>query len=150
MKNFLPRDAMRAVPFSGRQPRRISSATASRHRPFFFCLLQAAHIVASFALKTSRRGTRDLLIAYHTPQALANLLSELETHHGADGLSSHRVGLHGGTFTALPERLQMECLALAMQAKEKGIVCRVRCSTRALIRPPGSVAGIAPCGTGSR
>ena len=35
-----------------------------------FCLLQAAHIVASFALKTSRRGTRDLLIAYHTNKLL--------------------------------------------------------------------------------
>ena len=40
------------------------------------------------------------------------------------------LAFYGGTFTALPERLQMECLALAMQAKEKGIVCRVRCSTR--------------------
>lgn len=35
-----------------------------------FCLLQAAHIVASFALKTNRRGTRDLLIAYHTHKLL--------------------------------------------------------------------------------
>lgn len=33
------------------------------------------------------------------------------------------LAFYGGTFTALPERLQMECLALAMQAKEKGIVC---------------------------
>ena len=40
------------------------------------------------------------------------------------------LAFYGGTFTALPERLQMEYLALAMQAKEKGIVCRVRCSTR--------------------
>ncbi|MFQ8888813.1 MAG: hypothetical protein ACLR7Z_11205 [Bilophila wadsworthia] len=29
------------------------------------------------------------------------------------------LAFYGGTFTALPERLQMECLALAMQAKEK-------------------------------
>ena len=65
------------------------------------------------------------------PQALANLLSELETHH-MERTASRPIELafYGGTFTALPERLQTECLALAMQAKEKGIVCRVRCSTR--------------------
>ncbi|MCB8569777.1 radical SAM protein [Bilophila wadsworthia] len=65
------------------------------------------------------------------PQALANLLSELETHH-MERTASRPIELafYGGTFTALPERLQMEYLALAMQAKEKGIVCRVRCSTR--------------------
>lgn len=40
------------------------------------------------------------------------------------------LAFYGGTFTALPESLQMECLTLAMQAKEKNIVCRVRCSTR--------------------
>ena len=55
------------------------------------------------------------------PQALANLLSELETHH-MERTASRPIELafYGGTFTALPERLQMECLALAMQAKEKG------------------------------
>ena len=65
------------------------------------------------------------------PQALANLLSGLEKHHAEQAAPRPaELAFYGGTFTALPERLQMECLALAMQAKEKGIVCRVRCSTR--------------------
>lgn len=65
------------------------------------------------------------------PQALANLLSELETHH-MERTASRPIELPSTAVrsTALPERLQMEYLALAMQAKEKGIVCRVRCSTR--------------------
>ena len=48
-------------------------ASAPRQRPAivpFFLPFEAAHIVASFALKTSRRGTRDLLIAYHTHKLL--------------------------------------------------------------------------------
>lgn len=40
------------------------------------------------------------------------------------------LGFYGGTFTALPETTQMQCLALANRWRQQGMVSRVRCSTR--------------------
>ncbi|MEG1609759.1 MAG: radical SAM protein [Bilophila sp.] len=40
------------------------------------------------------------------------------------------LAFYGGTFTALPVSLQMACLKAVHLAREEGLVCRVRCSTR--------------------
>lgn len=40
------------------------------------------------------------------------------------------IAFYGGTFTLLPETERSACLALARHWRERGVVCRVRCSTR--------------------
>ncbi len=40
------------------------------------------------------------------------------------------VAFYGGTFTAIPEALQRELLKPAKEAKEKGLISKIRCSTR--------------------
>lgn len=109
-------------------------ASAPRQRPAivpFFLPFAGCQHRCLFCAQDKQTGHTRPSDCLPYPQALANLLSELETHH-MERTASRPIELafYGGTFTALPERLQMECLALAMQAKEKGIVCRVRCSTR--------------------
>ncbi|MBG3878745.1 radical SAM protein, partial [Desulfovibrio oxamicus] len=40
------------------------------------------------------------------------------------------IAFYGGTFTLLPEAERAECLKLAARWRQRGVVCRVRCSTR--------------------
>lgn len=40
------------------------------------------------------------------------------------------IAFYGGTFTLLPEEERAACLELAARWRERGVVCRVRCSTR--------------------
>lgn len=46
------------------------------------------------------------------------------------------VAFYGGTFTCLPEALQKHCLAITEQWRERGVVRRVRASTRPDSLPP--------------
>ncbi|MFW6216500.1 MAG: radical SAM protein, partial [Desulfohalobiaceae bacterium] len=41
-----------------------------------------------------------------------------------------QLGFYGGTFTALPQGWQLKFLDLAREFKEKGLITRIRCSTR--------------------
>lgn len=52
------------------------------------------------------------------PPAAANLPSPVE------------IAFYGGTFTLLPAAERTACLALARRWRQRGVVCRVRCSTR--------------------
>lgn len=65
-------------------------------------------------------------------RTLASLLHSLGTSRQAaqETFRPAEIAFYGGTFTALPENIQMACLALAAEGKEEGLVCRVRCSTR--------------------
>nr|WP_035070032.1 radical SAM protein [Nitratidesulfovibrio termitidis] len=40
------------------------------------------------------------------------------------------IAFYGGTFTLLPEAERTACLELAARWRQRGVVCRVRCSTR--------------------
>jgi hypothetical protein len=40
------------------------------------------------------------------------------------------IAFYGGTFTLLPEAERAACLDLAQRWRQRGVVCRVRCSTR--------------------
>lgn len=109
-------------------------ASAPRQRPaiipFFLPFAGCPHRCL-YCAQDKQTGHTRLSEPLPYPQALAALLSELEKHHTKQAAPRPvELAFYGGTFTALPEHLQMECLALAMRAKEKGIVCRVRCSTR--------------------
>lgn len=47
-----------------------------------------------------------------------------------EGRGPYELAFYGGTFTALPKEWQERFLALAMRFRERGLVTRVRCSTR--------------------
>ena len=62
-------------------------------------------------------------------EALANQLNQLEQRKSRD-TPPYELAFYGGTFTALPEAVQLECLALAARYRERGVIGAVRCSTR--------------------
>lgn len=109
-------------------------ASAPRQRPAiipFFLPFAGCQHRCLFCAQDKQTGQAQRSNALPYPQALAALLSDLEKHcREQTAPRPVELAFYGGTFTALPERLQTECMALAMRAKEKGIVCRVRCSTR--------------------
>lgn len=47
-----------------------------------------------------------------------------------DSPSPLEIAFYGGTFTLLPEADRAACLELAARWRQRGVVCRVRCSTR--------------------
>lgn len=55
-------------------------------------------------------------------------LAQIETRHPP--LPPVEVAFYGGTFTCLPPAVQENCLAATARWRERGIVGRVRCSTR--------------------
>lgn len=64
---------------------------------------------------------------------LADKLAELDTEleKALDrGRGPYELAFYGGTFTALPDPWPMAFLAVAQRYKERGLVTRVRCSTR--------------------
>lgn len=65
-------------------------------------------------------------------RTLASLLHSLEASRQTtqEAFRPAEIAFYGGTFTALPARVQMACLAVAAEGKKEGLVCRVRCSTR--------------------
>ena len=63
------------------------------------------------------------------PAVLAELNAQLEEYE-ALGRGPVEVAFYGGTFTALPLENQLQCLELTKHWQEKGMVGRVRCSTR--------------------
>lgn len=66
-------------------------------------------------------------------RSLAVILQELDENllqREKKGQSPVEIAFYGGTFTALPQKSQMDCLALAQKWRLRGMVERVRCSTR--------------------
>lgn len=102
--------------------------------PFFLPFAGCPHRCL-FCAQDKQTGTAHDSGSLPYPEALANLLSDLERLHAASATAQRpfrpvELAFYGGTFTALPERLQTDCMRLAAQAKAKGILCRIRCSTR--------------------
>lgn len=102
--------------------------------PFFLPFAGCPHRCL-FCAQDKQTGTAHASDSLPYPEALANLLSDLERQHAESAITGRpsrpvELAFYGGTFTALPERLQTECMRLAAQAKAKGILCRIRCSTR--------------------
>ncbi len=63
------------------------------------------------------------------PEVLAALRAEFE-HLLATGAAPRELAFYGGTFTALPLEEQLACLDLAQEFRAKGLITRVRASTR--------------------
>ena len=93
-------------------------------------------------VQTGQRGGADS-IARALEQAEARLelearamdkAREADTPQGADAPQPApgplEIAFYGGTFTLLPEAERAACLDLAARWRERGVVCRVRCSTR--------------------
>ncbi|MCJ2165637.1 MULTISPECIES: radical SAM protein [unclassified Pseudodesulfovibrio] len=65
--------------------------------------------------------------------ALADILRSLESDLDqalARGKGPYEIAFYGGTFTALPEPWPETFLGLAARFRERGLISRVRCSTR--------------------
>jgi histone acetyltransferase (RNA polymerase elongator complex component) len=58
------------------------------------------------------------------------LVSELKEYFENSNHSPLEIAFFGGTFTALPKEWQLRFLALADDYKKRGLLTRVRCSTR--------------------
>ncbi|WP_176629609.1 radical SAM protein [Desulfolutivibrio sulfoxidireducens] len=71
--------------------------------------------------------------------ALARLRLELEAALAA-GRGPYEIGFYGGTFTALPGDYAERFTALAGEYRERGLVTRVRCSTRPDASDPGRLS----------
>ncbi|BFR49827.1 radical SAM protein [Nitratidesulfovibrio sp. HK-II] len=93
-------------------------------------------------VQTGQRGGADS-VARALEQAEARLKQEAltmnkalqaDTPQGADAPQPPpgplEIAFYGGTFTLLPEAERAACLDLAARWRERGVVCRVRCSTR--------------------
>lgn len=87
-------------------------------------------------VQTGQRGGTDS-IARAMEQAEARLKQEartMDTAREADATQPApgplEIAFYGGTFTLLPEAERAACLELAARWRERGVVCRVRCSTR--------------------
>lgn len=59
-----------------------------------------------------------------------NISARKRKEDTASGNEPADLGFYGGTFTLLPVERQMACLRLAAACKARGLVNRVRCSTR--------------------
>lgn len=71
------------------------------------------------------------------------------TRHGATADSPPtplEIAFYGGTFTLLPEEQRAACLDLARRWRERGVICRVRCSTRPDAVTEGSLADLRAAG----
>lgn len=76
--------------------------------------------------QTGETGTASAL------QRLAALLTTVEKRHkeAENTFRPVELAFYGGTFTALPRTFRQECLSLAAEGRRKGLVSRIRCSTR--------------------
>lgn len=85
-------------------------------------------------VQTGRRGG-SACVADALALAEARLQAEAQ-HTDAIGDGKHgshaplELAFYGGTFTLLPEAERDACLAFAQRWRQRGVVCRVRCSTR--------------------
>ncbi len=83
------------------------------------------------------------------PLALGRVLAELESsldQAAAAAKGPYELAFYGGVFTALPEPWPWRFLDLARHMKERGLVSRVRCSTRPDACAPGLLARLAAAG----
>jgi len=64
----------------------------------------------------------------------------------ADGRGPYEIAFYGGTFTALPPPWPEAFLAVAARFRERGLVTRVRCSTRPDCVDPGLLARLRASG----
>jgi len=60
----------------------------------------------------------------------------------AAGRAPLEIGFFGGTFTALPEKWQLRFLDLAREYRERGLLTRIRCSTRPDALSAEALAGL--------
>lgn len=58
------------------------------------------------------------------------LVSELKDYFSGDKFSPLEIAFFGGTFTAIPKEWQLRFLELASSYKRRGLLTRIRCSTR--------------------
>lgn len=75
-------------------------------------------------------------LAAPLPAVLERVRRDFEQRSDANPLE---LAFYGGTFTALPQSAQEECLNLAAELKARGLVTRVRCSTRPDAVSPGQL-----------
>ncbi|BDQ34721.1 elongator complex protein 3 [Pseudodesulfovibrio portus] len=76
---------------------------------------------------------------------LGNILRDLETDLEqalAAGRGPYEIAFYGGTFTALPEPWPETFLSMAARFRERGLITRVRCSTRPDCVDPDGLAGL--------
>ena len=88
--------------------------------PFSGCPYRCA-----FCSQELQSGTK----ASPIPGMLETLEAELQKASNA-GEEKREIAFYGGTFTALPLDAQLSCLEIAARYRKKGLVTRVRASTR--------------------
>lgn len=80
-----------------------------------------------------------------SPQRLDAVLTGLRPRLDEDlaaGRGPYEIGFYGGTFTALPGDFAERFTALAGEYRERGLVTRVRCSTRPDAADPGRLSAL--------
>ena len=60
----------------------------------------------------------------------------------ADGRGPYEIAFYGGTFTALPEPWPQTFLSVAARFRERGLITRIRCSTRPDCVDEGLLSGL--------
>ena len=88
--------------------------------PFAGCRVRCV-----FCSQTAQTGKNER----HLSAVLTELIAQLEGYE-ARGQGPVEVAFYGGTFTALPFEEQFRCLELTSHWQAKGMVAKVRCSTR--------------------
>lgn len=83
------------------------------------------------------------------PRAVREVLAELAAGLDralAEGRPARELAFYGGTFTALPEDDQFSCLALAAAYRKKGLITKVRASTRPDALDPALLSALRDAG----
>ena len=117
-----------------------SHRVRSRIQPVFIPF-QGCATICVFCAQTLQTGER--------PRTVRAILTDLEgslERALAEGGGKRELAFYGGTFTALPLSDQFACLELANQYREKGLVTKVRASTRPDTLTPGHLASLRHAG----
>ena len=101
--------------------------------PFFLPFAGCPHRCL-FCAQDKQTGRNAKVDTLSFSESLAKLFSNISARKRkedpAGGKAPADLGFYGGTFTLLPIERQMACLRLAAACKARGLVHRVRCSTR--------------------
>lgn len=102
--------------------------------PFFIPFAGCPHrcLFCAQTRQTGHKASEDFRRLFKELATLGKQLAERKR----TGKSPVELAFYGGTFTALPETFQMDCLALARKWREEGFIGGVRCSTRPDAVPP--------------
>lgn len=104
--------------------------------PFQGCRVRCVFCAQTLQTGKTARAVKDIL---------ADLTDALETM-SLEGLPPREIAFYGGTFTALPEAEQFAFLELARAYREKGIITKIRASTRPDAVTPGHLAALRQAG----